>query len=483
MFSIKLLRYGVFGFTFLFHLVLTFALAGNFPTGIDGYYNLKQIENLALTGQFYYQDYSFAFFPPALFTFLFPSYSILSLQLTNSLCYSLTITAVFLLTNLAQSNFSAENQRKKSTYTSLTVVALLLLTLPLYHFSFTYYKNLFAISMFLWAVYYYFKSINEEEKGRKSIYISLIFIVLALFSHKSIFVFLFLFSVSYTLYHFTVKRLIILAVLFSVFTILFFTIFANSVAYVSAIIDVFDFRSNFLRWFAGSLQHDTSVVLIYMFNLIAIILYFFVRSKIPSGYKTSMLTVILFLTFAIFPFQKFGYNEPSFRLQIFTPLFFLPAFFLLLTQFKNKNKHYRFLLSGLIVIFAGFFISEVRRIQLNFPDWEKIKNIEKITLYVSRDDHLIAHHGLEYYLNYITGIRARQWKSTDENQKKFRIAFVPERVMDKSDRTLFSKSALLKLSDEYYLVTEDSWQYYRENYFLFGSWKNPEMERPAHLHE
>ncbi|MES0489356.1 MAG: hypothetical protein ABUK01_05145 [Leptospirales bacterium] len=483
MFSIKAARYTVFGFTFLLHLVLTLTLSGDSPTGIDGYYYLKQIETIAQTGQFYFQDHSLAFFPPAFLTFIFPTQSIFILQLSTSLCYAFTLTALFISIHFIVIATGGSESRNKIIYYPLTVVVMVWLTLPFHHFAFTYYKNLFAITLLLWAICFYFQSIEGSQQSKKSVYLSIFLVVLAMFSHKSVFALLTLFLISYVLHQFSIKRFMQLIAVLAGLLALFFLVFARGSAYLLEIIKTFHFQTNFLNWFGNSLRHDKFVIVIYLLCVTIILVYFFVRNKIPTEYKTYTFAVMLFLGITTFPFQKFGYNETSFRFLVLTPLFILPTLVLFVQTTKTKIKYFRLTLPGLLVVFTGFFLLEVGRIQLNFLDWKQLSNIEKISQHVSHKDHLIAHHGLEYYVNYITGIRARQWKSADEQQQKFRIAFVPNRVMDKHNRKLFATKALLKLNEEYYLVTEEYWQYYRKNYFLVGSWKNPEMQRPPHLHE
>ena len=453
---------------FSFHLGLTFVFSPGHPTGTDGYYVLKQIESIA-SGQFYFEDHSLAFFLPALFTLFFKAHSLAILQVITSLCYAASVAIVYGLTFFLSQN--RVNAIAAALFTGLS--------LPVLFFSLSFYKNLFGVMLFLGAVLLFLQSGRDKTPGNKEIFFGFVALAGALLSHKSAFLLSGAFGLSWLLHSFSLRRLAAVAAGAALLTALFFLIFSKAGLYLNALLSSFDGGGSFLEWLASTKRYNVPLFIIWLFSLGSIFVYAIYYKQIAPIGRIYGTGVVLFLASALFPFQKFSFNEPSVRMLIMAPFLFSPLLFSLPVFSRRRGVFAAAIaVSGLPV-----FLWNSDHITASFPRWNKGENVAQISQYVKPDEHLIAHHGLNFFIDYHTGIRARQWQSENPSVQKFRVAYVHERLFDKGEKTEFVKGALLSLGENYCLVSEAYWLDWKTNRLMFHSGFNPEIQRPAHLHD
>jgi hypothetical protein len=99
--------------------------------------------------------------------------------------------------------------------------------------------------------------------------------------------------------------------------------------------------------------------------------------------------------------------------------------------------------------------------------------------------HLTSHHGLEFFIDYVTNIRSRSFVAEPgSQQKKFRVAFVPPQRTGRGPvRDELLQAALLDLGGGYILLPESDWLQISRDYGMRESWRNPSWQRPAHVYQ
>jgi hypothetical protein len=119
------------------------------------------------------------------------------------------------------------------------------------------------------------------------------------------------------------------------------------------------------------------------------------------------------------------------------------------------------------------------------PRWSTFRGSAlQLKEYVNPADHLTSHHGLEFFVDYTTGIRSRSFISENPEKRNFRLAYVPQWLApDGPARDDINQAKLADFGQSYVLIRESDWVEISRRYLVPFHWKNPEDRRPAYIYE
>jgi hypothetical protein len=139
---------------------------------------------------------------------------------------------------------------------------------------------------------------------------------------------------------------------------------------------------------------------------------------------------------------------------------------------------------------AGVLIGvQICQFALSRPLYTLISNydrfssqITEVAKFVTPDDHLICHHGLEFYVDYKTGLRCQIYLSEKPEQKKFRMLYAPASSQFLGIRIRMKDLALTEIGGTYLLVKEEDWKELNTKEKIAEHWRNPSKHRPGHIY-
>lgn len=433
------------------------------PTGGDGYYYLKQIEWLGTQYSFYHQDYSFFFFPLVLF-FKITDSALLSFQITTTISYFTIILVIAL--QLRKSLSNQLNSDTGSLILSSIFVILLSFQIPLLKLTFQYAKNGFAMALLLIGVFF-------EVQDKRNV--SLPFFLLSTISHKS-----FLFLTLPIFISKIVSRKLIQAS-FLVFIgsagisyFLFPSLFSHLKSFIDQIV-----------WGRFFFQSENNLISNWTIGLT---LFWIIIGGAPL-YKINK-TISLSLTFfALTPFFPiFSGGNIEIKNRLFLSSFVICA--MIYAIILNKiNSHILKILSFVlsVCILAIFAFQNIMTKTNPFPwiqAWSaQIKNLGELSKVISPKDELITHHGLQFYIDYKTPIRARSLLAKD-HAPQYQIAFVPPFFhLDPAISDEINQIEIINLGPNYGLFRYDEFQQLMRMYPLLDHWRNRFLLRPDFVPE
>lgn len=444
------------------------------PSGVNGYFYLKQIQYFFETGQLYFQDRSLAFALPFVLRRIFSSellayHSSVALMLMG-LCVLQARMAVRLSEGLL-----------KSSFWIVSLCVLLFFTHPhVLFFGLNFYKNLFAITFLLFGVDQYFLWMSSSR--RRYLLLSILAFCVAILAHKSSLVLCGLWLGAAFLFHSrkNKKLLLLLPFLLIVLLAAFLLYFPKATAYVSFLKSGFRFSTDYVLWLKSQTRLGNFIFGGYL-TLLAVAGYLVASWK---GRQTPMqvYTVWMFcvLLFALLPIHSIGQNQLGYRWLLLSLTISLPLVVAVCVR-------YRFIGGILLGLHLGqwMYAIPLHRYFLDFHKHEQ--DFQKITQYVDKDDYLIAHHGLEFYIDHLTGIRARIFlpEQPPQGGDVYRIVHVPfGNLRWQPLRMAVNQRALLRITQEYFLMKEDKWLEARKAaLFPPESWQNPMEKNPGHVYQ
>jgi hypothetical protein len=470
----------MFSLTFLVYLLTQIV-----PSGVNGYFYLKQIKYFFETGQLYFQDRSLAFSLPFLLRYFLP---------TDLLAYHLSVG--FLLTafcvlqgrmalRLANSFMSHSAAPMTSPLTNTFLIVLLLTVLFFTHphilfFGLNFYKNLFAVVFVLLGIDQYF--VFTATNRKRFLAMSILAFVVAVLAHKSSLILCGAWLAAVFAFHFQKQRkvLLLLPVLFLLLFGAFLFYFPKASAYISYLKSGFHFSTDYVLWLKSQTRLGNFIFggYITLAVLAGYLIASFKTAKMPFRvYAVWMFCVLLF---ALLPIHSIGQNQLGYR-------WLLMSLGLSLPLVAAVCVRYRFVGGILLGLHLGQWMYAVP-LHRYFLDFQRHQtDFEQITKFVDSEDYLIAHHGLEFYIDYTTGLRARIFlpETKPANGDVFRIVHVPFGALRWQPlRIAVNQRALLRINREYFLLTETQWLDARKAaIFPPESWQNPMDKNPGHVYQ
>lgn len=444
------------------------------PPGADGYYYLKQIEVLSYGGGYYYKDRSLAFlFPAAL--------AVLTGNALTAFRLTVAVTAVLLIVagGMVASTLAtaAEIKNKTGIAVSLITTSVLTCSLTVYEFTFEYYKNAFALLLLMAAI---IAAYGGTAEAKRRPFIATLLVMAAFLSHKSAIFFVMSFMLLWFLRNATRRNFLVLLGSGAVSLVAFLAFFEQGRNYLLALPGFLTGAAPWTDWIGYALRKDAAFSITLCADFLIIVLYILRRRDLPVRAALLCDTACGVSAAALVPFFAAGPAGPVYRVVLFSPLFLLPV--LLTGAARTPSRNTMVGTSVILVIFVSQVFIDQNRLSSHFASWSGLeKNIGLLTKHVTRKDHLIAHHGLEFYVDYRTGIRARQFTSSDIRKKSFRLAYVPDGRPGGPARDALNASKLEQIGDSYALFREEDWQRIAGLYRIKPHWKNPTVVRPNYI--
>lgn len=465
------------------------------PPGMNGYFYLKQIETLAKQGRFYFSDHSLAFLPLAFLQRILGN-SLLTFQLSLALTFGFFLLGAFyFIDSINQSKNHTSAQLK--IWEEITVKTLLSFSIVsssfFTEFSLNFYKNFFAITLVLWS---------SSFQIQKRYWTSLFIFVLAFLTHKSVTLFgglylaaQFLEILKETFKSKTISRqtmiVLFLSFLCSIFFGSIFLIhFPKASHFLEYLTTIWQSPIPRLSWWKHVLLQEGTRGIESLAFILILTLYLIQRHSLLQSHRKIGDTVVLFSAIAIHPFQNADESALGYRLVLMLPAALLPLAGTLMIQRQRGNHLLRAMniIPYILILYfshpsLGFRPSLVD-IQIK-PFSKLYSGVSRITALVDKEDYLISHHGLEFYVDYITGIRSRSFVAEPAFKNEiYRIAFVPQgRLGDGPVMNELNQAKILDIDSNYFLIKEKDWKRIAEHYHIPNSWKNPTGRRPPHVYE
>lgn len=462
-------------------LVLLWALSRTSdPSGVNGYFYLKQTETIANLHELYFKDRSLAFAPLVLLYKLTGS-SLLAFRL------GIAGTSAALLAGLRALIFahgadaapgapSARDARDPAAHLAFWLAAAsCCLSLHLIEFSLTFFKNFFAFAWLIWALALQYR--RPRAAGAC--------LAVALLSHKSMFLLAVVFAGARALRGLTWHRLLLGSAALAGLLGLFALTFERATAYLRALTGFISPTPVGLNWVLARLRSDPGVLAIYATAAAFLLLYPVLRRRLDARARAFGGALFALVLIAGHPFQAPGASGPAYRLLILLPVLLAAGFATLALQARRSRWAIAACLAVLAIQLPQARGLNSRLIARYVPRWSPLRaDAIRIRDYVRPEDHLTSHHGLEFFIDYVTGIRSRSFLSEHPEKADFRLAYAPSWLIEAGlARDELNQAKLADFGANYVLIPEADWTAISRRYLVAYHWKNPEAHRPAHIYE
>jgi hypothetical protein len=434
------------------------------PSGGDGYFYLKQAEWLAGHAAFYHADYSFVFIPLALLAKLTGS-ALLAFQIVSNFSYFIILFIVAdLFKKYLPDSFSAV---QKTLLAMLLMVALSIQT-PVLRLGFEFIKNGFAIALFLTA----FRLLLS-----KHIKTALVMALLAALTHKTVALMVFVGAVIYILQSPRIQKKFVALV-----AALAALLIGTNPRLSRHFIDLYNnlqFEKHNTLFESNSHLGWAHVVLIFLWFAVFISQYKKIKIFLDLNPYQKMLFSVLkvFILIPLFPFFD-GLNlEIKWRLMIFSFVFA----FLLFSQALSFIKTRKIVLASLMVSLSlmSYEYFHGSGFPWIIPFTALAPDVQKLNEFVKPGDELITHHGMQFYVDYKTPIRAKSLL-TPKVSPQFQLAYLPDFFLqnpEASDDILQNK--IVSVGPDYALFYYQDFQALMKQYPYLKHWRNSFKERPS----
>ncbi len=430
------------------------------PSGGDGYFYLKQTEWLADHFSFYHADYSLIFFPLA-FIYKLTGSSLLAFQLVTSLSlFGISAALGFIF----YENLSWVKKDDVRIFVSSFVTILLAMQASLLKLSYEFAKNGLAQAFLMWGLYFYF-----SKKTRRS----LIFFGLAALTHKLAFLVVALGLFFYLLGK-NRKAIAGIAVFIAVASAAMFAIFPRLTKHFTNFIEHFAVEKIFFLQIENQLMTRLLMVLTFIWLCFAITKLKHLKDPV----------VFAMIAFAFAPFLPIysGYNiEIKYRLFLLSFTFGAALF----AMSVEKIRHHRLQPLALLLSLA---VLAYQAPQYNgFPwimNWsQKLRNLDQLEARVQPGDEVVTQHGLQFYIDYKTKIRARSMVASNR-KPKYQIAYTPDfyHLNDELSDEIH-QIEIVSLGGSYGLFQFDDFQALMRQYPMLSDWRNQFQVRPEFVQD
>lgn len=452
------------------------------PPGLNGYFYLKQTKTLAQSLSFYFSDHSLAFAPIVLFRWMLGS-DLRAFQLAIAAALAGCIWAVCFLVNQSKAKATERLLAK------LVITAALFSSSYFGEFALNFYKNLVATSLLVACAGFLLSSRPRP---------AFLLFFAAFLTHKSVA----LVGVIYLLFYAagevrknwkereglrkTVWLLGITGLCAGLFGILFLYHFPKAAAFLEHARQNFGSPAARLAWWKVILlqrPHRASEIVVWMVLLLSLAIS--LRS-LQATARTIFLTSATVFLLAVHPFQPPGSAALGYRLLLMLPLLLYPLLALALNGRPAVSLVAGLAMLGGSLPFFSPLAFPVEAISYETRSYSPLRaDVEKIPSLVHPEDHLTSHHGMEFFVDYVTDIRSRSFLADPAFEgKRFRLVYAAPawtRASILGDE--IDQVKLLDVGNSYYLMQEEDWLNINAWMKFPRSWKNPARQRPAHVYE
>lgn len=363
----KLKHYDVLAVSLLFAgLFFLYLLQFSGPSGVNGYFYLKQIKFFFETNTLYFQDKSIAFALPFLLRPLLGA-DLLTFQVS----FAVALAGFIMSQGLIFKKLSASSNNKAAWLFVLPF--LYLMTNPHFlFFAMNFYKNIAALMFVSFGVYFYL--CFSEATQKRYLILSFLFFITSIFCHKSSIFYFALFLVSVVLTSRYKKQwLVSTIVVGSLGGLAFYFYFPRAGAYVQYLSESFHFSLGYVQWLSNQARIGNLIFCNYIV-LLAILghaIYGFILQRNTKKTKLQCEVYWLFISLvtvvAVLPFYKNGNNEIGYRLLLANIALSGPAIAFLLSEFKRLGG----VLLGLLIC-QFVFATPASSYFLNFKDRKSV---------------------------------------------------------------------------------------------------------------
>ena len=440
------------------------------PPGVNGYFYIKQIWSLGELNQFYFRDYSLAFFIPS---------ALYKLGFNELTCFRLSISffmGLFLWNSLFLSQYFYP-KLKIAIPLALFSVAL---NMSLFELSFGYMKNFAALCLFFSGLNFWL--LFKTNRSQKWLSLALLFFFISLLFHKSSFILVALFFASIILLNFKWKWLLWSGILTLLGIISFSLLFSQGQAYIVYLTNTLTHPpKDFFLWQVNLIKQFKNFAPFGFIYLIIGSVLLLKEYKIQyNSTRTQLLTFLFLLGFITWiPFHQASEDEVAYRFMLIFTSLALPVYLALSLREKTFP-----LLFSLLIVFNSVQFFYSRGLVNHFTFYSELKEpVSQITKWVQPEDHITCPHGLEFFVDYTTGLRCKIYPLKDSNKKSFRIAYAPPGLDWMLTRQRSHLYGLLKISEHFFLMTEETWQKIVQETKPPETWQNKMELRPAHIYD
>ncbi|MBC7420247.1 MAG: EpsG family protein [Bdellovibrio sp.] len=428
------------------------------PSGGDGYFYLKQTQWLAQHFAFYHADYSFVFIPLALLTKI--GLSVLTAyQIVSCFSYFMILSCIGFFTFKNLDSFP----KYKFIVTLLLLIAFSFQT-PLLRLCFEFIKNGFAISFFLLASVLFYKKYYKW---------ALAFGILAALTHKTV-ALIFILSLGIlilSLPRISKKLLALGAITVAVGIALNPRLLKHLLNFIQQI------RVENLNSLFGINSHLNSVHMICLLMWLIILLSQIKKFKLENNYQKSFLSALLFFSIVpLIPMFGGANAEIKWRLMIFSFCFSFILYVFALAKIRNlKIVITTFVLSLALMSYEFSYQSGYPWIILASRE---VPDIQRLNEFVKPTDELITHHGMQFYIDYQTPIRAKSLIDPD-HVPLYQVAYLPEFFLrnDAVKDSVYQRM-LVQLGPNYGLFYYEDFKEIVIEFPYLSHWKNIYKIRP-----
>ncbi len=428
------------------------------PSGGDGYFYLKQTQWLAQHFAFYHSDYSFVFLPLALLTKVGFS-ALTAYQLVSCLSYFVILSCLGFFTFKNLDLFP----KYKIGITLALVIAFSFQT-PLLRLCFEFIKNGFAISLFLLA------SVFFDKKNYRW---ALAVVILAALTHKTV-ALIFIFSLAVLILSLPriSKKLIALGALVVAAGVALNPRLLKHLLNFTQQIQIENIRSLF-----SMNSHLNSLHMLCLLLWLIISISQVKKFKLENNLKKSFLFILLlFSLIPLLPVFGGANAEIKWRLMIFSFCFS----FILYTFALAKIRNQKIVIASLLVSLG--LMSYEFSYQSGYP-WiisasREVPDLQRLNDFVKPGNELITHHGMQFYIDYQTPIRAKSL--LDPKQPPlYQVAYLPEFFLrNENVKDSIYQRMLVQLGPNYGLFYYEDFKEIVKEFPYLSHWKNTYKIRP-----
>jgi len=459
---------GIFVFQFLKKL--------DGPLGVDGYYYLKQFRFFGETHSLYFQDRSLAYVLPFALQLVLKN-ELLVFRLAVSLVIALTVDAQFFL-----ARFFRPKELNGSLAFAVFAALVLMFDISVYEISVNYYKNAFALMTLTYGLAAFLHYLDSGRKSR--LWAAVILFAVSFLSHKSSMLWLGCGMVAFCLaYYERLPRRFLLylaggAVISAGAFLLFFQ---HATGFLAAATQELTWDWRWPSWlFSIHLVRNFIFVAYALQAIFFVLLLRAARRETSPVFRFAQILFCLIFVVTLLPIYKLGAGELGYRLLLATTVWVGPALFLVFRQPVSRFSFAEMAAGALALQFAYCAPMETQ-----FVDYSSVeKEVRELPQYVHDGDYLMVHHGFEFYIDYVTGIRARLFlpdgKVSGEIYHIINLPYAaPKWVQVRHEAYPLKK---LQLGREYFLLKQSDWEEVQKKISVPGNWKNEAGVNPGHVY-
>lgn len=452
------------------------------PSGVDGYYYLKQIRYFGETFAFYFQDFSVAYIPVFALQLILKN-DLLVYQIATSAVCALTLWAHFLLARLF-----LPKDIKKPLLVALFCIGFCVFSLNVYEIARSFYKNAFAVMAFSYALYFAVSALTNKTKRWQRL-LALGFLALSVASHKSAVLWFACFVLAYLSVYgkskalkLSPQRLVSAALGLFIAIGVFSVIFPNSAGLLKAAGESLKLSYEYPVWLFKLGSFRDFMVLSYLIQLLVVVgLIIQLRLEKSQPLRFAMLFYVFLFGLTVLPIYVIGEGEFGYRLLLGTSCLIGPALVLLLNGRRLPFSVPEF--SVAILIFQFVYTSPLEQNFENNNDMDE--GLQKLSQLITPDDYVFTYHGLEFFIDYKTNIRVRIFLPDEEVKGQvYRIVHVPYGNLKwiEVKREVYKLSPL-QINKTHFLIKESDWQDILKKFEVPENFRNKTLVNPGHVHK